>query len=844
LSSAPGSSQSRIDKTALFIAAIGPILWIIDSFFSSIFLNESFVKQVFYPGSSALLLRLWLVFFIFLQAWFLNSHSRAKNRVFEIEGKLKSFFDLAQDALVVTDIEGRVVEASGKAQELWGYSQQELSDLDLTRLCAASESERLINFIREIIKNKASGMDNVTLAVKNSLIVSADIKGSLIDNLGGQDQPGIFLDISRRKILEQSAEVKVVERETTAAKPEFKSERGSLEEAVRKEEAKKSQEALKNLEQKYLELMRTRLAEECKKVEDAVRLEERKKAEEQIRALESKGSQAIDANKSNLQRSQIEEAIRQEEAKKYQDKLDALENKYSEMLKVRVAEARQQAEELIALEEKRKSEERMRDIEAKFAEESGIKISEGRKLIEDAVRQEEQRKGEENALAQRQKYEELLRKGIEDERKRCEESAKLEREKIEAAIRQEDQKKAEEQIRALETRLTGDWEEKLQQERKRVEEVVRREEKKYAEEAVKAGQQKYEQEMQARLADERKRIEEALRLEEKKYAEETVKAGQQKYEQEMQARLADERKRIEEALRLEADKRIEEEKKTIGDAVRQLEQKKALEAAKAIEKSHAEALAEVAKKVDEQALIKAKELRSLEMGKMVKGLSLQVMIPLTAVLNNIKMMNIKFAQGEDLKVSEVKDSVNAIEENASLAKSILTSLSDVSSGSGSSFKPVSLNDPIERIDALYGKELKMQSITLQKMLLPNLPLVNGDPTLLFLVLFNMVSNAKWAIKKDAYRVGGGTIIIRTQKSAKEGFVELIISDDGVGISKQDLKHVFEPFFTTKKEGEGLGLGLAIVSEIIKAHRGEVHAETQIGSGAIFKITLPALASKE
>ena len=770
----------------MFIAAIAPLLWIVDSFRSAVFLNDSFIKQLIFPDPSALFLRLLLVFFILIQAWFFNRYSRTKNRVFEIEGKLKSLFDLAQDALVVTDIEGKVMEASGKAQELWGYSLQELSDLDLTRMCAASESERLINFIREIIKNKESGLENVMLAIKDSLTIPADIEGRFIDNLDARDKPGIFLDIVRHKSQELPAAAMVVETEAPAKKPELETpvakpepeipakkpetevpkvmaeeERGLIEEAIRQQEAKKSQEALKNLEQKYLELMRVRLAEESKKVEDAVRLEEKKKTEEQIRTLESKASAGVEEKleeKLKAERGRIEEAIRQEEAKKSQEQVNALEYKYSEILKARVAEARQQAEELAVQEAKKKFEEELRQAKAEFVSESGSKISEGRKLIEDSVRQEEQRKAEESALALRQKYEDLLRKGIEEERKRNEESTKLARSQLESAIRQEENKKREEEIRAFEV--------------------------KYAEAAG------------IKMTDERSRIEATVRKEEQQKALDAINELKLKYEETLRKAIDDERRRAEESI------------------------KKAEAAIKTLELQS-----------------RSKEAKVPEIGKLVSGVGQQMMSPLTAVLNYLKVIKIKLTQGSDLKPLEFKDTINLIEENALLCKNILNSLSNPSLVTKAAFQPVSINDVIARIDSLLGQDLRLQNITVSKALQANLANISGDPLLLTQVVFNLISNAKWAIKSNPYGVAG-TLIIKTQSSPNKDLVELLITDNGIGISEKDLPRIFEPFFTTKPDG--LGLGLTIAYSIIKEHKGEIQVESKENSGTTFKVIFPAL----
>jgi signal transduction histidine kinase len=79
------------------------------------------------------------------------------------------------------------------------------------------------------------------------------------------------------------------------------------------------------------------------------------------------------------------------------------------------------------------------------------------------------------------------------------------------------------------------------------------------------------------------------------------------------------------------------------------------------------------------------------------------------------------------------------------------------------------------------------------------------------VVLNLVNNAIDACKR------GGEVAVRTREH--EGFVEITVSDDGEGISDENMSKIFDPFFTTKPVGKGTGLGLSISYRIIMEHRG-------------------------
>jgi len=69
-------------------------------------------------------------------------------------------------------------------------------------------------------------------------------------------------------------------------------------------------------------------------------------------------------------------------------------------------------------------------------------------------------------------------------------------------------------------------------------------------------------------------------------------------------------------------------------------------------------------------------------------------------------------------------------------------------------------------------------------------------------------------------------------------VNINISDTGIGIPQENVKRIFEPFFTTKGVGEGTGLGLFMVYNIIKEHRGDIEVESKLNQGTTFTISLP------
>jgi CheY-like chemotaxis protein len=124
--------------------------------------------------------------------------------------------------------------------------------------------------------------------------------------------------------------------------------------------------------------------------------------------------------------------------------------------------------------------------------------------------------------------------------------------------------------------------------------------------------------------------------------------------------------------------------------------------------------------------------------------------------------------------------------------------------------------------------------------------IHGSAHHLSKTVMNLVSNAAEALPE------GGRIRIRTENryidkpiagydDIKAGdFVLLEVSDNGVGISPEDIKHIFEPFYTKKvMERSGTGLGMAVVWGTVKDHSGYIDVQSEIGKGTRISIYLPA-----
>ena len=130
--------------------------------------------------------------------------------------------------------------------------------------------------------------------------------------------------------------------------------------------------------------------------------------------------------------------------------------------------------------------------------------------------------------------------------------------------------------------------------------------------------------------------------------------------------------------------------------------------------------------------------------------------------------------------------------------------------------------------------------------------IQADPTQMHQIMLNLCGNASHAMQET-----GGTLTVTLADVTEEDdvippedlgrperFVRLSVSDTGPGIDAEVVERIFDPFFTTKKQGEGTGMGLAMVHGIVKRHDGYLELKNAPGQGATFHVFLPKASEAE
>jgi PAS domain S-box-containing protein len=186
--------------------------------------------------------------------------------------------------------------------------------------------------------------------------------------------------------------------------------------------------------------------------------------------------------------------------------------------------------------------------------------------------------------------------------------------------------------------------------------------------------------------------------------------------------------------------------------------------------------------------------------------------------------------------------IDTIEKSAMKGVNLTENLLNLYRPSPPKFEPINLNDILNEIILLVEKSF--ENIIIEKELSPEISLIEGDRSQIYHAILNLMMNAQEAMEK------GGKIKLKTgEKERKEEkvskkYVFLSVKDSGHGIPEDIIGKIFDPFFTTKEEGKGTGLGLTMVSNIIKRHNGLIEVFSEVGKGAEFILLFPAVEKKE
>ncbi|MBZ4333603.1 ATP-binding protein [Corallococcus sp. AS-1-12] len=234
----------------------------------------------------------------------------------------------------------------------------------------------------------------------------------------------------------------------------------------------------------------------------------------------------------------------------------------------------------------------------------------------------------------------------------------------------------------------------------------------------------------------------------------------------------------------------------------------------------------------EDQLLRAEKLATV--GVLAAGVAHEIGTPLGIIRGHAEYMlqkvgGVEHPQGRGL---------NAIVTQIDRVSRIIRQLLDLSRLQPARAGVVPLAAVVRGLQELLDVEAERRHVHFELDVPERLPSLAADADQLQQVLLNLTLNAC-----DACSAGGHVRLSATTCMAGDvQAVEIRVQDDGRGIAPEHLHQVFDPFFTTKKRGQGTGLGLSVVAQIVRNHGGQVGVESEPGRGTVVTLRWPVAAA--
>ncbi|MCL4803273.1 MAG: response regulator [Anaerolineae bacterium] len=230
----------------------------------------------------------------------------------------------------------------------------------------------------------------------------------------------------------------------------------------------------------------------------------------------------------------------------------------------------------------------------------------------------------------------------------------------------------------------------------------------------------------------------------------------------------------------------------------------------------------------ENSLMQAGKLAAI--GQLAAGVAHEINNPLTAINANAQMLKMVIPV-ED----ENFESVDLIVRAGDRAAKVVRGLLDFARQEHYSFTAGDLNISIQEAMDLVNYQLQSANIAVTRDIDKTLPQVVASWEHLKSVWLNLLLNARDALlhTNENRQL---EVITRLDKDGQS--VQVLIHDNGKGMTSAETLHIFEPFYTTKGPGQGTGLGLATCHRIIEQHGGEITVASIVGEGTTFSVTIP------
>jgi signal transduction histidine kinase len=222
-----------------------------------------------------------------------------------------------------------------------------------------------------------------------------------------------------------------------------------------------------------------------------------------------------------------------------------------------------------------------------------------------------------------------------------------------------------------------------------------------------------------------------------------------------------------------------------------------------------------------------------EIGELAAKLAHELLNPLAGMKAAIQLLA-RSSDGGQVPQGEVKDTASALDVEITRVEGLVRRLVDYARPLSPRFEVCEPSHLVGSAVEACRRELARTSARVERTVEPSLPPLEVDPLLVTQALSNLICNAAQAMPPC------GTIGVEVRRVVEHGSDQVVfeVSDQGTGISDEDMPRLFRPFFTTKATGHGLGL--AVSQHIVLEHGGRITARNRAGSGAVFQVSIPVV----
>jgi two-component system NtrC family sensor kinase len=230
----------------------------------------------------------------------------------------------------------------------------------------------------------------------------------------------------------------------------------------------------------------------------------------------------------------------------------------------------------------------------------------------------------------------------------------------------------------------------------------------------------------------------------------------------------------------------------------------------------------------ENSLHQAAKLSAI--GQLAAGVAHEINNPLTVIKTGAEMLQDTISPD-----SEDYELVEWIANASDRATKVVRGLLDFARQSRYEFEYGSITRSLEEAIDLVSYQLRKTEIEIVEQFEPGLPDIVASWEHLKSVWVNMLMNARDALEE---RAEGRTVTLVVRTASTGDHMQVLIRDNGSGMTEEQMARIFVPFFTTKDPGRGTGLGLATCHRIIDRHGGEITVSSKKDAGTTFIIRLP------